>query len=278
MSSILLTVLKISLIEMLYLTGLLILVGLILGFLERLSNNFMQRAIGRKGILITAWLGTPIHEIGHALMCLLFHHKITKLQFLNVKGQSEVLGYVQHSYNKNNLYQRIGNLFIGLGPIFSGTFSLILALYLLLPHSYAVFKRFLIQGINSDKIDLNLLSSLLESGWTLFKSIFTTNNLGNPLFWLFIIIAICVSSHIALSKSDINGAKDGFFVLFVLIFIINLLLRIFSVNSPNYIITLGRYNAHLMAFLMIALLFSAITLIVSIMFYLLTNFKKPHRY
>jgi len=276
MNSILITVLKMSLIEMLYLTGLIILVGLILGFLERLSNNFMQRALGRKGVLITAWLGTPIHELGHALMCLIFNHNITKIKLLNIKDHSEVLGYVEHSYNKNNLYQRIGNLFIGLGPVFSGTASLILALYLLLPHSFAVFKRFLIQGINSDKIDINILSSLIKSGAPLLKSIFTANNLGNPLFWIFMIVAICISSHIALSKADIKGAGDGFIVLFVLILIINFLLRVFSINSTDYIITLERYNAHLMAFLMIALIFSAITLIISIIFYLF--FKNKFHY
>lgn len=278
MNNILLTVLKISIIEIIYLTGLIILVGFILGLLERLSNSFMQRALGRKGIYITAWLGTPIHEMGHAIMCLIFNHKITKMQLLNITGESEVLGYVQHSYNKNNLYQRIGNLFIGLGPIFSGTGSLILALYLLLPHSFSAFKGFLIQGINSDKLDGNLLYSLLKTGGTLLSSIFTLNNLGNPLFWFFIIIAICISSHIALSKPDIQGAKDGFLVLFLLIFIINLLLRIFSINSTTYIITLSRYNAHLVGFLMIALLFSAITLMISIMFYLLTKHKKSPRY
>ena len=271
MTNTLLTVSKMSVIEILYLTGLLILVGFILGLLERLSNNFMQRAIGRKGILITAWLGTPIHEMGHALMCLIFNHNITKMRLLNINSENDVLGYVEHSYNKNNLYQRIGNLFIGLGPIFSGTASLILALYILLPHSFAVFKKFLVQNINNDKIDVTLLKSLLESGGTLFKSIFIANNLGNPLFWIFIIIAICVSSHIALSKADINGAEDGFMVLFVFIFIINLLLRIFSVNTTHYIITLGRYNAHLMGFLMIALLFSAITLMISIILFFLDN-------
>ena len=278
MSSILLTVSKMSVIEMLYLTGLFILIGLILGLLEKLSNDFMQEAIGRKGILITAWLGTPIHELGHAIMCLIFNHNITKIELLNIKGDSEILGYVEHSYNKNNLYQRIGNLFIGLGPVFSGTGSLILTLYLLLPHSFAVFKKFLVQGINSDKIGINLVSTLLKSGVTLLKGIFTTSNLANPLFWLFMIIAICISSHIALSKADIRGAGDGFIVLFALIFLINLFLRIFSISSTRYIITLSRYNAHLMAFLMIALLFSAITLIISIVFYLLTKHKNSLRY
>lgn len=64
----LITVLKISTIEMFYLVGLITLTGFILGVFERLSNSFMQKSFGRKGILVTAWLGTPVHEVG-MLLC-----------------------------------------------------------------------------------------------------------------------------------------------------------------------------------------------------------------
>ncbi|MGO0916500.1 hypothetical protein ACTPEM_26060, partial [Clostridioides difficile] len=32
-----------------------------------------------------------------------------------------ILGYVSHSYKKDNLYQSIGNFFIGIAPIIGGT-------------------------------------------------------------------------------------------------------------------------------------------------------------
>lgn len=267
MTDILLMVFKISVIEMIYLTGVIILVGLILGFFERLSNDFMQRSLGRKGIFITAWLGTPIHEIGHGLMCLIFNHKITRMKLLDTRCENGILGYVEHSYNKNSLYQRIGNLFIGFGPIFSGTASLILGLYFLLPNSFQVFKTYLVHGVDNDKIDINTINSSVNAGIILIKSIFTTNNLSNLNFWIFIIISICISAHIALSTQDVKGAKDGYIVLFVLIFVINLILRSFSISTTNYIIELGRYNAHLIAFLIIALIFSAFTLVVSFLCY-----------
>lgn len=273
MINLLLTVFKISLIEMLYLTGLILVAGLVLGFFERLSNTFMQRSLGWKGILITAWLGTPVHELGHAFMCLVFNHKIRDMKLLNTRYENGVLGYVEHSYDQNSLYERIGNIFIGLGPIFSGTASLILGLYFLLPHSFAAFKKYLVHGINNDKIDSNLVNSLLKAGGALLKSIFTISNLSSINFWIFIIIAICVSSHIALSKPDIKGAEDGLITLFVLIFIINLALRYFSISTANYMIQLGRYNAHLIAFLMIALIFSAFTLAVSFLCYTLFSLR-----
>jgi hypothetical protein len=270
----LLALLKISIIEMIYLMGLIILSGLILGLFERLSNDFMQRSLGRRGIFITAWLGTPIHEIGHAIMCILFKHKITNMKLLNTKSENGTLGYVEHSYDPSDIYQTIGNLFIGIGPIFSGIASLIIAMYLLLPHSFDVFKGYLVYGINNDKMDINLMNSIVSAGSILFKSIFAANNLLNFNFWIFVAIAVCISSHIALSKADIKGAQSGFVTLFTLIFIINVIIRYFSISTTHFIIQLGRYNAHLMAFLIIALIFSAFTLVISMLCYIFFSIRK----
>lgn len=267
MSEFFLVIFKMSFIEILYLIGVILIAGFILGIMERISNDFMQRVFGRKGVMITAWLGTPVHEIGHALMCLIFRHNITEIKLLNTKNDTEVLGYVRHSYNPNSLYQRIGNLFIGLGPIFSGTISLIAALYLLLPKSFNIYKTYLVQGINSDKIDKNLLGSVFHAGTTLTKSIFTAHNISNINFWVFLVIAICIASHIALSKADMIGAKDGLIVLFVLIFVVNIIMGYFSINTANYITKLSRYNAHLIGFFIIAIIFSAFTLVISSLCY-----------
>ena len=57
-----LTVFRVSLFETLYITGSLILVGLVLGLLENKANFYIQRTFGRKGIMVTAQIGTPIHE------------------------------------------------------------------------------------------------------------------------------------------------------------------------------------------------------------------------
>ncbi|MBL4936637.1 hypothetical protein JK636_12800 [Clostridium sp. YIM B02515] len=273
MSEIILSVFKISIIEIFYLTGLILIAGLILGLFERVSNNLMQRSLGRKGIFITAWLGTPIHELGHAAMCIIFNHNITRIKLLNTKSENGVLGYVEHSYNPSSLYQRIGNLFIGLGPIFSGIGALIAGMYFLVPRSFKVFKVFVLEGINNDKIDVNLAGSLFKASGVLIKSIFNISNLSSINFWIFIITAVCISSHIALSKADIKGAKDGFIVLFVFIFIINFLLRYFSISTAHFIIQLGRYNAHLISVLLIAIIFSGFTLAISFIFYVSFSVK-----
>ncbi|AJA46440.1 M50B-like peptidase [Clostridium pasteurianum DSM 525 = ATCC 6013] len=256
-------VLKRSAAELFYLTALIIIIGLLLGILEKGTNRNMQRAFGIKGIMTFALIGTPIHEIGHAVMCIIFGHKITKMKLIDTNSKTGVLGYVEHSYNPNNIYQRIGNFFIGIGPIISGIFVLLIGLYFLLPESFHLLQNNLrVQG-NYNILDKSLITSNVLISITLIKSIFTLSNITKITFWIFIILAFCVSSHIALSTPDIKGALDGFIFLFLVIVVVNFIAMYFNINTYEYISRVGKYNAYAAALLIMALVFSIISYIIS---------------
>lgn len=157
LSSLINTIL-LSFVELLYLLGVIIAVGFLLGFLERYSNTFLAKAFGPRGVLLTAWIGTPIHEIGHLIQCFLWGHRVTRVKLLQLNSSNGVLGFVEHQYNPNSIYQQVGNFFIGIGPIFSGISSLILGMYLFLPQSYATFKAQIQQHV-----------SLVYTGYKCFK-------------------------------------------------------------------------------------------------------------
>jgi hypothetical protein len=170
-----LTVFRVSLFETFYVTGSLILVGLVLGLLENRANFYIQGAFGRKGILVTAWIGTPVHELGHLLMCYVFRHKITKFKLFSRKAKDGTLGYVNHGWNPKSLYQNIGNFFIGMGPIFSGTAALIIGMYLMLPDSFARFSDYL--TLEPAQPDQYILIKIFALTAGLFESIFSVENL-----------------------------------------------------------------------------------------------------
>ena len=69
---------------------------------------YWSRAFGRKGFLLTAWIGVPIHELGHAIMCVLFRHKIVGTQFFPTDTSQGALGYVQHQYNQKVYINELG--------------------------------------------------------------------------------------------------------------------------------------------------------------------------
>lgn len=267
--SFLINIFEISIFQLLYLCGILILIGFFLGFLERQTSKLMQRTFGWKGVISTACIGTPIHELGHAIMCIIFGHKITKIKFLDINSTDGTLGYVQNSYNKNNIYQRIGNLFIGIGPFFSGIAAILLCMYFLLPNSLFSFEHHLITGFNFKSLNLNLLNWCFAASFELLKNIFVYSNLLKINFWIFLVLSFAISCHIALSKPDIKGALDGFIVLFVLIFIINCIAKLISVNTNKFLFIAFKYNAYFSAFLIMALMFSIIAYLISLLCYLI---------
>lgn len=95
-------------------------------------NSFTEVIIcskmGHFGRIFFSIIGTPIHELSHAFMCIIFGHKIIDMKLLITNPNSSIAGYVNHSWNKKNPYQNIGNFFIGIAPVFCG-FSIVYIIY-----------------------------------------------------------------------------------------------------------------------------------------------------
>ena len=90
----------------------------VIGYVISLVNRFFYRLVGNScGVCYaTGVIGTPIHELGHAAMCLVFLHKIVDIKLFQIGDQDGTLGYVSHTYNRKNIWCVIGNYFIGVAP------------------------------------------------------------------------------------------------------------------------------------------------------------------
>jgi hypothetical protein len=256
-----------SLVELFFLLGFLIGVGFLLGVLEKSSNKFLYKTFGPRGVLATAWIGTPVHELGHLLQCFIWGHRVTKVKFLQLNNPNGVLGYVEHQYNPNSIYQQIGNFFIGMGPIFSGIGALVLGMYVMVPDSYHTFSTYISPNIHNSNHLMVIGSAIIA----IAISLFTFENLLNPLFWLFLLFAFSISSHIALSKADIKGSSKGLLMIFFVLFITNLVAGFFDIDTYGFIVRLTQYNAYVLAFSSFALLFSFITLLISFILFKLKS-------
>lgn len=253
------TLLLRPIIETIYLIGMIVLIGFILGILRNNALNNLRRSFGVNAVMITGCIGVPIHELSHALLALLFGHSITEVKLLQKPDANGTLGYVRHSYNTKNIYQQVGNFFIGIAPIFGGLISLIVLMKLLLPNSYDEFIKITISNLNISNLNIEVITSILHSYYKLIATIFTYSNFKNPMFYLFLFLAICISSHISLSRADVKGASKGLVVIFILIFILNMIGFTNFISASSII----KYNVVLIGFLIVALLFSIITYIIS---------------
>jgi hypothetical protein len=184
--------------------------GLLLHFFSQLTFKSLERSFGSRGVHLVAWLGTPVHELGHAVFCLIFLHQIVEIQLFKPDPVTGTLGYVYHKWNKKNPWHVLGNFFIGIGPVILGSAILFGLFYVLIPDSSRVWDTILVQA---NGVDGRSIGSYFEvwqgAALALVKLIFTTKNLAGWRFWVFLYTAICVSANIRLSWADVKNSLSG---------------------------------------------------------------------
>jgi hypothetical protein len=148
----------------------------LLGYIIMIINRAFYKAVGagRTVCLATGFIGTPIHELGHAFMCLVFFHKIVDIKLYQIDDESGTLGYVSHTYNKRNIYHVIGNYFIGVAPIFCGGIVLYLLMKFLLPSSFTAVASSIEGVVASQQYGLNMgiFSELITVFFDMLSGIF----------------------------------------------------------------------------------------------------------
>jgi hypothetical protein len=257
---------------------LLILLGpaLMLAFIMHLSTIFigkMQVRVVKSHFL--NWFGAPgvvVHEVGHAFFCIVFGHKITRMKIFEPNPQEDTLGYVEHIYDPDNLYHRIGNFFIGTGPIWFGT----AVLYLM---SYFILDASVFNAIYDINISIDTLSSwsgfLLVGQKTLsvieavVKNIFSNPHLLTDWkFYVFIYLTFVIGSHITLSPPDIKGAVSGFITLVIVLLVFNFFTSFMGDFSIVFVRHLSKTYTVFLGFMLYAIvmsiLISLILLVLSI--------------
>ncbi|MCF8231616.1 MAG: hypothetical protein K9J27_05445 [Bacteroidales bacterium] len=240
--------------------------GLVLYLLARFTRNAFARAGARQlDILLTGWIGTPVHELGHAFFCLVFFHRIEAIRLFRPNSADGSLGYVQHSYSHSSYYQKIGNLFIGAGPIIFGAIVLYTIMYYLLPNQHTPMAVISSSNLQMSNI-LNLgdkWDAVYRSGYAMVQAIFTHENLTFLSFWVFLYASLAVASHMELSPSDIKGMWSGLLTLIVLLLLVNFVTLLFGLDISKYVFMVNRYTGMFFGLFVYAIVISAINFILS---------------
>lgn len=261
-------VLKVTGGQILGIFGIFFLLGFILSTIQKLVDQKYMRVCGWKGILWTAWLGTPIHEFSHIIFAKIFRHKIERIAIFQPNKETGGLGQVDHSYSSNSIYQRMGNFFVGSSPLIFGAFFLVGLLYLLVPNGNEIFSP--IRDISSQNL-LLIISPIKETLFNLFR----WQNLTSWPFWLFLYISFAIASHMGPSPADQKNMWRGLFWIILILFIINLITLLLGQDITKYILYTNKYLGIFTAIFIYAIIISSLHyIIISILFY---PFIRPKR-
>ena len=207
-------------------TQLILFFVIIIGFtlLLTILQRIFLKLTGRVGIIITystGVIGTPVHELSHALFCLIFGHKIEAISLFRISDDG-VLGYVEHSYNESNWYQKLGNFFIGIAPIFGGAAVIFLLVRFMSPTAY--------NGMIDAVDNISTTTIFSSTFWSeLFVVIgesikaFFVLDVKNGLWWVCMILVLCISTHMCLSRADMRGSLSGIILFVVAIIVANVI-------------------------------------------------------
>lgn len=243
-------------IQVLFTLGILITFGLLISLFNRWFYRNMG-SFGRAACYITGFIGTPVHECAHALMCIIFGHKITDMKLFQISSSDGTLGYVSHSYNRKNLYQRIGNFFIGVAPILVISVILYFMAYYLVPDMLYMLTA-VIGEINLQ----NGIADTLTAIGNIIVIFFSFYGVGE--WWIFVILGSFLALHMTLSTADIKNAKGGLIILLAVLLGVDLLF--YFVNPRTVVVityTCLEIGGYLTMFLSMGLIISFFAVIVS---------------
>ena len=232
-------------------------VGLVIlyGGLISLCNRCFYDACGDAAfgiVKITGYIGTPVHELSHALMCLLFGHSIQKIRMFGGDKRSRTLGYVEHTYYRGNMYHQLGNFFIGISPVLAGGAVILLLVRLLTPHIYMSLKAETAQlgGLFFADAGRSALE-VLDSFVAMLGSVFSVGNFVKWQWWICMVLSFSVAIHMEVSRSDIVSGLRGLGVIAVMLLVTDVILGLLFPNAlaavTSAFVSTGVFIALLMA-------------------------------
>jgi len=211
--------------QLFILFGPLLVLSFLMNYIANMSERLSYNVFGRTMYLyVFGWLGTSVHELGHALFAVLFAHKINDIVLFSPNAEGSSLGHVNHSYDKKSIYQNIGNFFIGIGPIILGSMTLFLFTYLLYQFNITTLSV----TINTD-IFLNFESVkiMLIQLWHSVNQYLQFVLFGHQSTWwritLLVYCLYAIGSSITLSPADLKSALKGFVFFVIVLTLFNLL-------------------------------------------------------
>lgn len=174
---------------------------------ERWSGRIVSHHLGWNGVLVTGWLGVPLHELAHLSFAKLFGHRIVGVAFFDPDPSTGTLGYVRHAHAKRTPWQLFGNAAIGMAPLLFGALALLALLVWMIGVDEVARVCHVPSRAVHDARDLRFIArDVLDVMKRLCLAVWRERTWWLPLQ---LYLGICVAAHYAPSSTDFAGAWQG---------------------------------------------------------------------
>ena len=206
--------------------------ALIIHWLEQRIQLRLASRFGWSSVLWTGWLGTPVHELSHALFCLVFRHRINEIALFKPDLKSGRLGYVDHSFTRGNWFEELGNFFIGIAPLIGGSVVLTALLWCFYPDAATEILS-IARGTEAVAPEDSMVGIISDLTMSLIRTIAAPANWLTWRFWIFMYLVLCVGGHMAPSASDYDGAGRGVTMVAIILIACGLLVSLLGFETDE---------------------------------------------
>jgi len=224
--------------------------ALVLHQLQRMLSATLTTTFGPRSMLVTGWLGVPIHELAHVAACLTFMHEIEEVKLFAPDPETGSLGLVRHHAPQGNPWAAIGRLFIAVAPLGGGALALGLAAHLLMP-DVELFR---------DPLALTGPTDAIGRAWEVTVALLDPARLGDWRAWVFLYVATCVGAHLAPSGADLREVPRGALALVVALLASNLVAGAFGGAPPELVARAAALTTPVVALMSVAAFVCALVL------------------
>lgn len=239
---------------------------LICGYIVWACRHLFVKLLGRGGyqiLMAASLIGTPVHELGHAMMCPLFGHRIVEMVLWQYGTDDGYLGYVRHSRDTDNLYQRLGDLFISVGPIFSGMAVLSLLLMIFFPNTWRSHISAVVSLVEGDA---SVLAGIF-SGLRMIPNMLAELTRGPAALGriLVVLVMLSVSLRISLSPQDIECAVHALPSYLTATLVLTVIVTVLGRSLSAAVVgALEAFSVFLMAMFSLVLAFSVVQILLAL--------------
>jgi len=244
----------------------LILGGLAVWGMECVFHALVGEQSGRRLLVAATAAGTPLHEAGHAAMCVLFAHRIHDVRLLDLHDPDGELGFVQHSYNRRNYFAVLGNYFIAIGPLFTGLFAVLVILLTCFHGCFGSFVNEVTMLVESEAS----FGEYVRAAASLVPAMFSGSRAALPLKIVGGILLLAISLRICISPEDLANALSGMVIFAAVTLVFAVLTALFDARVRRLILaSLHTFSVVVVALFLVVLLSCAVLLAIGGVFFVI---------